>query len=575
MSRPVIAIVGRPNVGKSSLFNRILGRRKALVQDTPGVTRDRNYALAKVAEREVLLCDTGGFEEQEGVATEVMARLIRNQALVAIEEADVIVFVMDIRSGLTPTDEEIAGRLRGIEQPVLYVLNKSDHPNTEVLTADFYKLGVDGFLLVSAEHGLGIVDLEDAIDEALPAEGEERGVVEDPWDGVGRKEKPSRRKGREKRSVAAEKGGRLLRLGDTMLSEPTTSRGPRAEDWDPEIDEEPLEADDGGGESTAEDDEEDVHFEAGVALDDDGVEVFWEGGDPWEDGPWVDPDDPANVDPAQLPDFEPEEVEDFIPRIALLGRPNVGKSTLLNRLLGYQRSITSPIAGTTRDSVDVFLERGEDRFVLIDTAGVRKKRKIDDRLEKLMVGRSLRTIEAAHIVLLLVDGSEGVTEQEARLAAQAADRGRALIVVVNKWDLQPKGQGPRSAFLERLRLRFPHIAWADVLFLSAKTGRGVGRIWGAIDRANEAHRFTLTTGQLNRWARGVWDRTPPPMHKHRPVRFYYVTQTGIRPPTFTFFCNQPNALPVTYQRFLVGQLRAAFGISGTPVRLLFKDRAGA
>lgn len=574
MKRPVVAIVGRPNVGKSSLFNRLLGRRKALVQDTPGVTRDRNYAIAEMGGRSILLCDTGGFEEQEGVATKTMARLIREQALVAIEESDVIVFVMDIRAGLTPTDGEIARRLRGIKQPVLYVLNKADHPKTDALIGDFYALGVDGFLPVSAEHGLNIFELEEAIDAALPADGDELGLVEEPWDGVGAQRRPSRRKARE-RKTAPEKGGRLMRLGDAMASEPTTSRGPGAEAWDGEDDSV------GGNDLTSELGVEDpfdeggdgVVHESGVVLDDDGVEVIWE--DPgYVEGP-AGKFNASEVDLDEVEDFEPEEIADFIPRIALLGRPNVGKSTLLNRLLGYQRSITSPVAGTTRDSVDVYFEHGDQKFVLIDTAGVRKRRRIDDRLEKLTVGRSLRTIEAAHIVLLLVNGTEGVTEQEARLAAIAAEQGRALIVVVNKWDLKPKGEPARKEFLFGLRRRFPHIAWADVLFMSALTGKGVHRIWKAIDASNESHRFTLTTGQLNRWARGIWDHTPPPMHKHRPVRFYYVTQTGIRPPTFTFFCNQPNALAPSYRRFLNNQLRAAFSVSGTPVRLVFKDRTGA
>ncbi len=574
MKRPVVAIVGRPNVGKSSLFNRLLGRRKALVQDTPGVTRDRNYAIADVGGRSILLCDTGGFEEHEGVATKTMARLIREQALVAIAESDVIVFVMDIRAGLTPTDGEIAHRLRGIEQPVIYVLNKADHPKTDALIGDFYTLGVDGFLPVSAEHGLNIFELEEAIDAALPADGAERGIVEDPWDGVGMQERPSRRKARE-RKAASDKGGRLMRLGDAMPSEPTTSRGPGGHDWDDQdVHAELAEPDSGlGADDPFDVGGEGVVYEPGVVLDDDGVEVVWE--DPgWEEEP-AGRFDASEVDPDDVEDFEPEEISDFIPRIALLGRPNVGKSTLLNRLLGYQRSITSPVAGTTRDSVDVYFEHGDQRFVLIDTAGVRKRRRIDDRLEKLTVGRSLRTIEAAHIVLLLVDGTEGVTEQEARLGAIAAEQGRALVVIVNKWDLKPKGEPARKEFLWGLRRRFPHIAWADVLFMSALTGKGVHRIWKAIDASNESHRFTLSTGQLNRWARAIWNHTPPPMHKHRPVRFYYVTQTGIRPPTFTFFCNQPNAIAPSYRRFLNNQLRAAFDVSGTPVRLLFKDRTGA
>jgi len=567
MKRPVIAIVGRPNVGKSSLFNRMLGRRKALVQDTPGVTRDRNYALAEISGRAVLLVDTGGFEEHEGVATEVMARLIREQALVAIEESDVIVFVMDIREGLTPTDREIAQRLRGIKQPVLYVLNKADHPKTDLLIGEFYELGVDGFYPVSAEHGLHVYELEEAIEQALPEVGEERGVVVDPWDGLGAQERPSRKKGRDRRA-AAEKGGRLLRLGDHMVAETTTSRGPGSEAWDEAP--EPAAVVAADGEDT--EDEDDVVLEPGIVLDDDGVQVIWEQPEEFEqDGAF----DASEIDPESLVDYEPDDVQDFIPRIALLGRPNVGKSTLLNRLLGYQRSITSPEAGTTRDSVDVYFEHGDQKFVLIDTAGVRKRRRIDDRLEKLTVGRSLRTIEAAHVVLLLVDGTEGVTEQEARLASIASEKGRAVVVVVNKWDLKPKGEAARKEFLWGLRRRFPHIAWANVLFMSALTGRGVHRIWRAIGQANEAHRFTLGTGQLNRWARAIWHHTPPPMYKHRPVRFYYGTQTGIRPPTFTFFCNQPQALPVSYQRFLNNQLRAAFEVSGTPVRLVFKDRSGA
>ncbi len=559
MGRPVVAIVGRPNVGKSSIFNRLLGRRKALVQDTPGVTRDRNYALAHTGEREFLLCDTGGFEEQEGVASETMARLIREQALVAIDEADVIVFVMDIRAGLTPTDEEIAVRLRGIEKPVIWVLNKADHPKTDILVAEFYSLGVDGFMPVSAEHGINMYDLEDAIVAALPEEGKEQGAVEDPWDGLGKRSKPSRRKARERDRKSG--GGRLHFLGADMVHGSTTETGPAPQEWD------------GDQWETPEEPEAVIALEPGVVLDDDGVEVVWVGPtlDPRDDGPF----DAEDVDVDSLPDYTPDDADDFVPRIAVLGRPNVGKSTLVNRLLGYQRSITSPVAGTTRDSVDVFLERGDQRFVLIDTAGVRKRRNISERLEKLTVGRALRTIEAAHVVLLVVDGSEGVTEQEARLGALAADRGRALTVIVNKWDLKPRGEGARREFMDQLRRRFPHLAWADVLFMSALTGRGVLKLWDAVERANNAHRFTLGTGALNRWARQVWGATPPPMHKHRPVRFYYVTQTGIRPPTFTFFCNQPQAVSEQYKRFLVNQLRAAFNTRGTPIRLVLRDRGGS
>jgi GTP-binding protein len=539
MARPVVSLVGRPNVGKSRLFNRLLGRRKALVQDTPGVTRDRNYALAELGGCELILCDTGGFEERGAVADDVMARLIREQALVAIEESDVLVFVMDLKEGLTAGDEEIAQRLRGVSQPVIWVLNKADHPSTDELSADFYRLGVDGFVLVSAEHGRGGDDLLDAIVDALPAVGEERGVVDDPaFD----ERKPKKR------------GGRLQFLGDDMLEGRTTGRGPSPQEWDPRP-------------APPVDDAEALH--AGLVLDDDGVEVHYVGGSFGPDG-----DFDGEAGEGELPpDFEAVESDDFVPRIAILGRPNVGKSTLLNRLLGFQRSITSPVAGTTHDTVDAWLEHDGQGYVLIDTAGVRRKSRVDTGVEALTVGRTLRTVEAAHVCLLVVDASEGVTDQEAKLGSLIVRRGRSLILVINKLDLMPRGG--RQELLDQIRRRFPHMAFADALFLSAKTGRGVGRLWDALERANEGHRLTIGTGQLNRWARGVWAHTPPPMHKHRPVRLYYCAQVGVRPPTFVFFCNQPKALPDSYQRYLGNQLRAAFPAPGSPLRLLFRDRGGS
>ncbi len=545
MSRPVVTLLGRPNVGKSSLFNRLLGRRKALVQDTPGVTRDRNYSIADLDGREVILCDTGGFEEQAGVADDVMARLIREQALVALEESDVLVFVMDVRAGLTAADRDIAVRLRKARQPVLYTLNKADHPSVDAETAEFYELGVEELWLVSAEHGRGVGELMDAIVDALPDEGEQRGLVEEPWD-----ERRERRGSRK-----SSHGGRLHFLGEDMPSEAVTTRGPRPEAWDPDYEE----LEEGG------------LFAPGIVVDEEGVEVHYVGGRPEDLEGGGDDDEIAIED---IPEFVAPPDEGFVPRIALLGRPNVGKSTLLNRLLGYQRSITSPVAGTTHDSVDSWVEHDGRPFVLIDTAGVRRKSKVEERVEQLTVGRTIRTVEAAHICLLVVDGSEGVTEQEARLGKMIADRGRALVILVNKWDLA-QGKDARRDYLDLVRRRFPHLAYADALFISAKTGKGVHRIWDAVDRANEGHRTTIRTGPMNRWARSVWETNPPPMHKHRPVRLYYCAQVGIRPPTFVFFCNQPQALPESYKRYLTNQLRAAFGAPGTPIRLLFKDRSGS
>jgi GTP-binding protein len=538
-----------------------LGRRKALVQDTPGVTRDRNYAIANTAGRAFILCDTGGFEEQAGVANDVMARLIREQALVAIADSDVIIHLMDIRDGLTPADQDIAQRLRKASQPVLWVLNKCDHPSVEKEAAEFYRLGVDTFLLVSAEHSLGLNDLMDAILEALPATGAEVGVVEDPV------ERPSSRRGSRKSKrggseaedqvAKSEKGGRLYFIADDMPVEAVTTRGPAPQEWDPQM-------------SPPANEEAAFDLLAAEVLDEEGVSVQPVNIEDLESYDWAGAELPEG-----LADFEASESDDWTPRIAILGRPNVGKSTLLNRLLGYQRSITSPEAGTTHDTVDAFLEHKGQRYVLIDTAGVRKRRKVVDRVEQMTVGRSLRTIEASHICLLVVDASEGVTDQEAKLGQLVQTRGRALIVIANKWDLMERGSAARRDFLDQVRRRFPHLAWADLLLLSAKTGRGTDRIWSAVERANESHRITIPTGQLNRWARGVWERNPPPMHKHRPVRFYYVTQVGTRPPTFQFFCNQPHALTESYKRYLLNQIRASFPTPGSPLRLLFKDRSGA
>jgi len=566
--RPLVTLVGRPNVGKSSLFNRLLGRKKALVQDTPGVTRDRNYAIARLEDREILLCDTGGFEDEGGIAGELMAGLIRDQALVAMKESDVLVFVMDIRAGLTSGDEYIAGLLRTSSKPVLWALNKADHRSTHDQVYDFYRLAAPELLLVSAEHGAGLDELEEAIAAALPPAEEGEGT--DPDDDLarvqdwhakrarprrGRKDAAERREDKKRRDTA----GRLQFLGDDMPAQATTAAGPQPREWD-------------GAEPEA---EEYGGLVPGFSVDDDGVEIVQMGATGWDEAPLGTWD--GDGEPIEPPPEEYEAAEDagFVPRVALLGRPNVGKSTLVNRLLGYQRSITSPVAGTTHDIVDSYIERDGRGWVLIDTAGIRRKSRVHERLEKLTVGRAIRVIEAAHICLLLVDGEEGVTEQEAKIGALIADRGRALVIVVNKWDLAAKGDGPRRDFLDRMRRRFPHLSFADSLFVSALTGKGTHRIWKVLDRANASHRLTVRTSPFNRWLHALVDATPPPMEHHHPIRFYYGVQTGIRPPTFTIFCSKPTALKPPYRRFLTSRAHAEFGGPGSPVRLLFKDRSGS
>jgi len=566
VSRPVVSVVGRPNVGKSSLFNRLLGRRKALVQDTPGVTRDRNYSLCTLGDTDIILCDTGGFEEQSAIADGVMSRLIREQALVAIEESDVIVFVMDVRTGLTPADEEIAQRLRASARPVIWALNKVDHPSVEAQMVDFYRLGVDEFILVSAEHGVGLGELVDAIEAALPAEGDALGLVPEP---IERTRHPDR--------ITKAKGGRLQFLGDAMSEEATTQRGPSPEAWDPRIvPDRTLVADEDDDDPLVEGFPLD---EAGRSLDAFNSTDDTRGTEPSEEREG-EGEGEAEGDFEQIPADVPEEYvvpesDTFVARIALLGRPNVGKSTLLNRMLGYQRSITSPEAGTTHDAVDAVIERDGRSWVLIDTAGVRRRSRVHERVEQLIVGRTIRTIEAAHICMLVVDGSEGVTDQEAKLGAIIAERGRALVILVNKWDLKPRGHHAKKEFISGIRRRFPHLSYADVLFISARTGAGTKKIWHTIHRADDSHRLTLKTGPLNRWARGIWAMNPPPMHKHRPVRLYYCVQVGVRPPTYVFFCNQPGAIPESWRRYLTNRLRAAFPTPGSPLKLLFKDRTGA
>ncbi len=555
MSRPVIAIVGRPNVGKSSLFNRLLGRRKALVQDTPGVTRDRNYAVATLLGREVLLVDTGGFEETGIVASQEMARLIRQQAMVAMQEADVVVFVMDIRAGLVASDEEVATHLRSVRKPLIVALNKADQGAKPGQFSDFYRLGIGDFVPVSAEHGFGLPDLAEAIVEKLPAPGQESGTPVEPWAEEAKSNRRRHRKGVKRSTSERHAGGRVQFLGDDMLSEPSTYAGPDPEAWD-------------GPPAEGRGGDDDGALLRGVVLGEDNEPVPLT---PWpEDDGVQDEEDEESEDGAVV---VPEDAA-FTPRIALLGRPNVGKSTLMNRLLGYQRSITSPAAGTTRDTIDACLEHEDRRFVLIDTAGVRKRARIDTGLERLTAGRSIRVIEAAHIVLLLIDATEGVTEQEAKLAALAVDRGRAVIVVANKWDQMQKGDGPRKAFQEGVRRRFPHLAWADSVFLSALTGKGIPKLWEAIARADDGHRLRVRTAPLNRWLRPLVEKTPPPMDHHHPIRVYYASQLAIRPPTFAVFCSKPEALPPAWRKFVERELRATFPATGSPIRLFFRSREG-
>jgi len=398
---PVVALVGRPNTGKSTLFNRLTRSRRALVASTPGVTRDRNIGVAQHAGRRLLVVDTGGFEASEH---EALNRAVRAQALLAAESADVIVVVLDARAGLNPLDRLLFERLRALRQPRLVAVNKVDAPQHEDLVGEFYGLGIEPLYPISAEHGAGIEALLDEIVARVPAA-------------------------------------------------------------------------------------------------------------------------PAEADAAEAPTA-----------IAIIGRPNVGKSSLLNCLAGYERAIVSPVPGTTRDALDTPVRHAGRDYLLVDTAGMRRRPRVQQHLERASVVRALRALERAEIGLLVVDAVEGVTEQDARIAGYAWERGRAL------------------------------------LFVSVLTGRGVPRIWGAVETVAEQHRGRLPTAKVNQViSRAVTAQAPPAVKGARP-RLFYATQTAYAPPTITIFASHPSHVAAAYERYLSNQLRAAFGLMGTPLRLRFRAR---
>lgn len=465
MSLPVVAIVGRPNVGKSTLFNRLLGFRKAVVDDQPGVTRDRLYEEAVVDGRRVLLIDTGGLEPEPD--TDLLLAM-RRQSLVAVEEADVIVFVVDARKGVTPADADVAELLRRSRQPVILAANKCDGPRHDDLIGDLWSFGIVPIVPISAEHGRGIYELSEAIGEALP-EGEADADEQAPPD----------------------------------------------------------------------------------------VEILVSEEDEDEDTEPVRPGAPA-----------PHEI-----RIAVIGRPNLGKSTLVNALLGEERHLVFDMPGTTMDPVDSRLEVRGKRYLLVDTAGVRKRNRIDTQLERFVSLRSIRAIERCHVALLIVDGTEGITDQDAKLARLVSDRGRALVVLVNKWDLAKEDPDINSHLVDDdIARRLPHAVWAPHLFISAKTGKGVHRVLPMVDKAFAAFDTRISTARLNRFLEeSVAAHSPPQVH-HHPVRLYYATQIRVRPPTIAVFTNTPDGVTAAYQRYLTNRLRETFDLEGSPVRMHIKRR---
>ncbi len=440
---PIVAIVGRPNVGKSTLFNRLTRTRRALVDDLPGVTRDRLYGPVEADGRRFILVDTGGFDPP---ADQALAHEVHAQIELALAEADAVLFLADGRAGLNPLDQEVARRLRRTAKPVIYAVNKVDGPAQEDAAQEFQALGVDGLHFISAAHGLGVRDLVEAILDALPAQPE-----------------------------------------------------------------------------------------AGEDV---------------------------------------EEAEDGPVRVALLGRPNVGKSSLVNALLGESRVVVSDIPGTTRDAVDTPLRRGGRDYLLVDTAGIRRQGRVERGLEKAGVFRSLRALERCHIAVLVVDASEGITDQDLHLAGQALEAKRGLVLVLNKWDLLAKDPDRQEQVREQARKLERFAPWAPVAQLSAKTGKGLSKLLPLVDKVWADYGKRLATGPLNQVLEAILAHHTPPASGGRRLKFYYASQVSTRPPTVVLFVNDPKAVHFSYRRYLLNELRRALELSHSPLVLAFRQRSG-
>ena len=438
MAKPIVAIVGRPNVGKSTLFNRIAEKRVSIVDDTPGVTRDRIYADAEWTGHEFALIDTGGIDFDE---KDTLLPAVRNQAKLAMEEADVILFVVDGKAGITDVDQQIVMMLRTAKKPVVVAVNKVDNLKGVTDSYEFYGLGLGDPIAVSAVNALNLGDLLDAIVKELPEDVE---VVDEP---------------------------------DTI-------------------------------------------------------------------------------------------------RVAVVGRPNVGKSSLVNALLGEERLVVSNIPGTTRDAVDTFFKQDGITFIFVDTAGMRRRGKIDAALERYSVIRSLRAIDRADVVLMLIDAVEGVSEQDKKIAGYVHESGRASVLVVNKWDLLPKDGKTSLRYTETLRKELGFMQYSPVVFLSALTKQRVNRIPEVVKYVAEQHAMRVSTSLLNQVVRDAIGINPPPSDRGRKLKIYYATQASVRPPTIVFFVNDLELMHFSYLRFLENRLREAFGFEGTPLKLVVRPRQG-
>lgn len=437
MAKPVVAIVGRPNVGKSTLFNKLIGQRLSIVNDTPGVTRDRVYGNCEWNGRAFSVVDTGGIEP---ASTDVILSQIRSQAELAIDAADVIVFVTDLRSGVTATDSEIASMLRKSGKKVLLCVNKCDsvgEPPAEFY--EFYNLGLGDPIRVSSVHGHGTGDLLDLVVKDLPTQ-------------------------------------------------------------------------------------EEGNAEAGVI------------------------------------------------RVAIIGKPNVGKSSLVNYISGEERCIVSDQAGTTRDAIDITVENKFGKFILIDTAGLRRKSRVDDAVERYSMMRAQMAVERSDVCVIIIDGTVGFTEQDSKVAGLAHEAGKGCVIAVNKWDAVEKNDHTLSLYRKRLEDDFSFMSYADIVFISAKTGQRVEQLFEAVKNAAKANSTRIATGMLNDVLSQATARVQPPTDKGRRLKIYYMTQVSVQPPTFVFFVNSKQLFHFSYQRYLENMIRDTFGLTGTPIHFVVRER---
>ena len=438
MSKPVVAIVGRPNVGKSTLFNKLIGERLSIVDDTPGVTRDRIYGECEWLNNKFLLIDTGGIEPK---SDDVILSQMRTQAQLAIETADVIIFVTDLRCGVVSSDYEVASMLQKSNKPIVLCVNKCDSvgaPEPEFY--EFYNLGIGDPFGVSATHGHGTGDLLDEVVKYFPEAQEDN-----------------------------------------------------------------------------EDDEEVIN-------------------------------------------------------VAVIGKPNVGKSSLVNRISGTNRAIVSNIAGTTRDTTDTFIENEFGKFNFIDTAGLRRKSRVNDNIEKYSIIRARMAVERANVCVIMIDATEGFTEQDSKVAGIALEQGKACIIAVNKWDALEKDENTMKEFRDKLAVDFSFMSYAPVIFISAKTGQRIDKLFEKIVYVHSQNSMRISTGKLNEVLGVATARVQPPTDKGKRLKIYYMTQASTRPPTFVFFVNNKELFHFSYQRYLENQIRDIFGLEGTPVRFLIRER---